>query len=371
VSGDVKSSKKKRPQRDSPALLGLRAIWVWTGILFVPIVVALTVLVPLALTTKSATVDMSAVTYRASFALLGQKNGSEQVELVRSLPAASVTLIGRGAVEIAPSRLEDARTGVPIRAETLKLSPHANGWVEFKADGDRILLSELLVEAASPVDLTREGTNLQIKVQPRERAQGKISLNGSSTLIVMDCDITDKDGKRLDAIEGQQQPRFRLGPGTQPVLLNSSTPVDLRLEVDENDKDFKGSFGDNLSVNHLAFPPGSRSTTIPVQSATIGFRNLNRPNVVVQAGFVRLHPADVFEVIAIGSHSGALDLRVSGAVRSLNTGALPGREELPTLLEWLYHDQTLAMVAGILLWVSGTVVAAIKLMSVYGEGERS
>jgi hypothetical protein len=223
------------------------------------------------------------------------------------------------------------------------------------------------VQTGSRVDLSTGDGQLQIEIHPLERTQGKVSLNGSSLVTTMDCDITDENGKTIAGTQEQQQSRFRLTPSSRPVLLNSSKPLDLRVMLAENDQEFAGSFGDSLRVSHVAFPPGDRSTAIPIRSGSISFRKMNKASLTLQSGFLKFAPDDILDILAIGMESGALDLRGSGTVRSLTTGSAPGTEELPSVLEWLYRDQRLGMIIVIVLWIIGAAAGVMRFVGSKGK----
>jgi hypothetical protein len=135
------------------------------------------------------------------------------------------------------------------------------------------------------------------------------------------------------------------------------------LLAPDEDKDLHGAFGNFLAIARLEFPPGEGSSPIPVTAGSIRFRDVDKKDLKVEKSFIVVSPSDTFDLVAITGVRGALDLTFSGTATSLKIGKAPDPEpeELPNLLEWIYHDQQLGLIAGALVWASGTVLASLNL----------
>jgi len=114
----------------------------------------------------------------------------------------------------------------------------------------------------------------------------------------------------------------------------------------------------------LSFPPGSEESPLPIMEGSVTFRDVEKSAVNLKSSFLAIPSHDMLDLVTIGAKSGALEVRASGRVQSVKAGGAPEPEdeELPTLLEWLYHNERLGIIIGILVWVSGTVLGALKLV---------
>jgi hypothetical protein len=349
-------------------LSGVWAIWRSLLVMLLPATIALLIVVPLALLTKSAHVDIHVVTHRAAFTLLEGWQSGQDVELLHSAQVNGVRL-WIDSLELSPKELIDEdRSGPAINTPRIQLrsrqDPHSNHWVEFKTKADTLLLSEIRLTTVSKVEIYKNADTVKLGMVPRDRVTGEISLNGPVSLIVNDYDIFDSEGRPLSGLEDDQQ-HFGLTPAVDPVHFYSKEKrVDLELELSGKEENFLGTFSDFLLVRGLAFPPGEGETAVPIEEGSVGFRDIEKPPIDLKSSFLGIPGDDVMEIVTIGAKSGALDLTASGRVRSLKTGRVPrpDNEELPNLLDWLYHNQKLGIIIGILVWVSGTVLGAVKLL---------
>jgi len=348
-------------------LSGMRALWQSFLLTLLPAAIALLVVVPLALLTKSANVDIHVVTHRASFTLLEGWQSGQDVELLHSAQVKRVHL-WIDSLELSPKELIDEdRNGAAITTPRIQLrsrqDPHSNHWVEFEAKTGTLVLSEIRLTAISKVEIYKNAETVKLEMAPRDRVTGEISLNGPVSLNVNDYEIFDSEGRRLSGVEDDQQ-HFEFTPAIDPIHFSSKERVDLQLEVSGKEENFLGMFSDFLLVRRLVFPPGSGETALPIEEGSVGFRDIQKPRIELKASFLEIPRDDVMEIVTIGAKSGALDVTASGRVRSLKTGMVPGpdNEELPNLLEWLYQNQKLGIIIGVLVWVSGTVLGAVRLV---------
>jgi hypothetical protein len=182
-------------------------------------------------------------------------------------------------------------------------------------------------------------------------------------VIANDCQIFDGEGRQLPGFENDQQ-HLALTSAVDPVHFDSNGMVALELDTSVKDEEFLGAFSNFLRVRELVFPPGDGEAPLPIEEGSVVFRDIERPPIGLKSSFLVIPGDDVMEIATIGAKSGALDLTASGTVRSLKRGAVPepDHEELPNLLDWLYHNQKLGIIIGILVWVSGTVLGAVKLV---------
>jgi hypothetical protein len=363
---------------DSFLFAGLRALLQSLLVMALPATVALLIVVPLALSTKSAFVDVHVVAHRVSFTLLEGWHSGQDVELLHSIPVKRVRL-SVDSLEISPKELiDEERSGTAIDSQTIQFRPrqdaHSDYWVEFKTKADSALVSEIRLTAGSQVEIYRQDDTLGLGIlpKPKDRVSGDISLNGPASVIVNDCQIFDGEGRRISGFENDQQ-HLALTSAVDPVHFNSEGKVDLELDVSVKEEEFLGAFSPFLRVRELVFPPGDRENPLPIDEGSVIFRDIQKAPIDLKSSFLEIPGDDVMEIATIGGKSGALDLRVFGTVRSLKTGAAPepDNEELPSLLDWLYHNQRLGVIVGVLVWVSGTVLGAVKLVGELKKSGRS
>lgn len=342
-------------------LLGLRALWQSLLLLLIPSAIALLVVIPLARITKSAEVDMHLVTHRVSFTLLKGWNSGLDVELLGEVPVKGLT-VWTDSIEIVAAELIDDRSGAEIGAKTIQLSPHKDGWVRFKTDTGGLRVSNIRVTSGSVVELSKESQAFGLRISPKDRIQGEISLTGPVKLIAQDCDIVDDGGKPLGLQDGLQQ-RFSLKVATNQMHIDSSKDVDFQMDLSGEEKDFAGALSEFLQVRDLAFPAGTGAAAVPIEEGSVTFRGVEKPALDLKSAFLKIPGDDVLSIVTIEAKSGALELTASGRIGSLKAGKVPepDDEELPNLLDWLYHNQKLGVIIGILVWISGTVFGAVKL----------
>lgn len=357
-----------RVSRKAFLLLGMRAVGKCLLVMLIPAALALFIVIPLGMRTKSAGVDVHIVTHRASFTLLSGWRSGQDVELLQSVAVKSVH-IWIDSLEIPAQGVTQDRSKSAINARTILLRsrPHSSPWVEFKTETEvpltnYPLVSHLQSTAGSTVEITAKDDKLYLKMTPRDRIQGEISLNGPASMIVNDFEVLG-DGKPLAGLEEEQQPSFHLTDAADPVRFESNQKVELQLDL-TGKANLLGAFSDFLRVKDLNFPLGNGETAIPIVDGSVAFRGIERTALDLKSSFLSIPGDNVMDIVTIGANSGALELTASGKVRSLKTGKVPGPddEELPNLLDWLYHNQKLGIIFGVLAWISGTVFGAVKLV---------
>jgi hypothetical protein len=353
-------------------LLSVRALWQSFLLILIPASIALLIVIPLASVTKSAGVDVDVVTHRVGFTLLSSQWSGQEIELLHAVSVRRMR-VWVDSLEILPKELIEERSGTAIRAGTVRFrgEPHSKPWVEFKAIASCPLcprVEEVRLTSGSHVELSKDGDTLTLGLGPRlvpqGRIQGEISLNGPVDLVAQDCQVLDNKGGPLAGLEERQQQRFRLTPGLDPVTLDSSGPVKLELDVTGEEKDFVGTFSDLLDVKDVKFPPGNGESPVPIVNGSVVFRGVEKATLNLEASFLAIPSEDVLNLVTIGAKSGALEVSASGRVGSLKAGRVPDPEDeyLPSLLEWIYDNERLGIIIGILVWVSGTVFGALKLV---------
>jgi hypothetical protein len=357
--------------KPQPLVLEMRIVWRLFLFTLIPTTIALLVAICLSLITKSAEVETHLVTHSASFTLLSDWHSGQEIEFVRSLPVKRVRLwidsveLSAGTIAADQGPVTKAQT-VLLRSHAIEKDPHTHAWVEFKTDHDAIVVSQIRLFAGAKVTISKVGQTLQLQVVPgtvMSRIQGNISLNGPTTMIVQDFEMTT-DGKEIGVAGGGQQ-RFRITDPIDPLRFETTERVDLQLDISGKDEEVLGAFSDFLRVRDLSFPFGSGDTAIPIEEGSVTFRGIDKPTLDLKSGFLTIPCDDNMDIVTIGAKSGMLDLTMSGRTRSLKTGKVPDpdNEELPNLLSWLYHNQQLGIIFGVLVWVSGTVFGAVKLAS--------
>lgn len=348
--------------------LGVRTLWQSLLLILFPIAVALLVIIPLAMLTKSASVDIHVLTHGASFVLLEGWHEGREIELLHSISAKRVRL-SINSLEVPAKELmthDDRNKGV-VKSQSVRLSsnndPHSNPWAEFRTEGDDLLVNQVRLPTGSKVEVAKEDDTVRIRMVPKGLLKGEISLNGPVTLIANDYQVVAQENKELSRFQDQE--KFQLTPTDSPLVFASKERVDLELHLNGREENLLGAFSDFLRVSGLNFPAGNGETAVPIAEGTVVFRNFQKPPIDLKSSFVAIPADDAVEIVTVSGRSGILDFSVSGNVGSLKTGRIPDpdHEELPNLLDWLYHNEQLGVVIGILAWISGTVIAAIKLLT--------
>jgi len=349
-------------------LLTLRILWQSALLLLVPGLIGLVVVVPLALVTKSALVEVQVITNDVDFTLLAGSESGQEVNLLQSVRAQQVTVTANSVRVPVAELIEKDQNRTVLRGGSVEFRAERRTSVcevEFEADKGELSLQDVRSRAGSQVHLYRKDDEVRIDITPRELVEGRILLPDRVSLAATGCSVLNADGSAVPGLPESPQRRFILQPGASSVEIASPVKTTLRAQLSSNeDQELPGAFSEFLRIADLTFSPGPYGTLIPVRQGVVRFRTLDKKDLEFENGFLNVPQQDTFDLVAMSGKAGALDLTLSGIASSLKVGKTPhpAPEELPDLLEWLYHQQQLGLIAGALVWISGTVLAAVNLL---------
>src|SRR5215471_2009198 len=336
-------------------------LWQAAALMLVPSLIALLVVIPLSQITKSAGIDAELLANHASFKLMSGLRGGREVTLLSSMKVKTVWL-NIDAITIPAGVLTDERSGKVVTRDAVEFRFPKDGLITL-SDDDGIVVQQIRLEGESAVDLVKEGQNFDIAITPSDRVRGQIVLGAHTKVYATNCELFDESGNPMAGLEPHLQQRFILNrkPGT--VIVDSAKGVVFGMELAHPQDQFSGGISQFMQVSNLAFPLRADVDSAPVRSASVAFWGLDREPFSTKSVFVQVPGDDPLDVVSLSGKNGGLDIGVSGFVHSLKIGKSTGseQEQLPNLLNWIYHDQKLGIIFGILVWVSGTVLASVKL----------
>jgi hypothetical protein len=346
-----------------------RILWQSLLLLFVPAALALIVVVPLAFVTKSIRIEAEAVTSQVSFNLIEGSNGGQDVALLQSVRGSQISILTKS-IEIPVRKLVDKDQGKSVLendAVEFRTDPQNSTEsceTEFAENQEPIYLQAVRLRPGSTVFLRRNDDELFIELTPKELVEARIALPESDvSLTATNCLIVDKNGKALSGLTESPQHRFTLDAPSQVEIASNDKTVFRILLAPAEDKDLQGAFGSYFPVDHLQFPPGTGPSAVPIAQGFVRFREIDKQDVKLDKSFVQLSSGDPFEVTSLNGNHNSLDMAFTGIASSVKIGKAPSSnpEELPDLLDWIYRNQKLGLIAGALVWASGTVLASLNL----------
>jgi hypothetical protein len=354
-------------KRSSFFFLPIRVLWQSLLLFLIPSTIAILIVVPLMLWTKSAHIEMWLVTSNITFSLVRGWQSGQDVEFLKSAPAREVK-VWIDSIEVdAEELIEERRKAHVLREDRVSFRRRdEDSWVAFRSLDGELTLASVYVGRGSKVALWRRSKKIGLVLEPNGQLEGKISFAGFKvSMYVYNYEIVRANGEPLLNLPPSPQQRFLLR--TEPTSLVFSSSKKVKVEVDlarGDDKDFPGTFSEYLRVKAVRFLPGSGEAAVPIKEGWVRFRNLEKAQLDLQSDFVKIPEDDVLDLVTIRSKSGALELLLSGDVDSLRIGKAPEPEGemLPSLLEWLYHHQKLGIIIGALVWLSGTILGAVNLL---------
>ena len=353
------------PSKYEPLLASARVLWQTGMFMLVPALVAMAIVVPLAFVTKSLPVDLELAAHSVAFTLTSPPDDPGPIEFLRSVSAKAVTL-STDSIDIFARQVVDAGSSSKLAAHFVRLRPRDRGWVKLmKGEHEPLLLSQLELTSGSHVQLSQAGQQLTLQLTPAERLRVEISAADRVVVVVVhDTEILDANNTSIVPADDSTQHILRVTL-SQPIVLSTTHPTELRAELASPDAASVGAWGNSFQVNHLSFPAGNREAAEAVRRADIAVIGAKVQPATDRVHYVTLAHDDVLEVAKIGSCSGVLCLTASGRLHSLLAGQTPRSQVqlLPSVLDWVYNNQQVGLLAGILIWVSGVVLAAVKLFA--------
>ena len=346
--------------------LGLKVIGQTLWILLIPILIATILLGVLGFFTKSLSVDMHIVTNNIGFTILSAWRSGQDIALLKSLQTQKIRIwidsIGLHAKQLLDERNQD----LLLKDASVFFRAKDGGWIAFASKSHDLHLLSMYITNGSTVNLSRrrEILALHLVPAPHGRAEATLNLPGPEIYVYSyNCEIVDENGEFVSGLAPGPQQRFILRPLKPSVTLVSTSEVEFEVDFPHGDNhSLLGVFSRYLQIKDVTFFPRGDEIPRAIERGSLSFHGHNKDPLDLGSLFVRIPAKNRLDLVSISTTTGYLDLVLSGQVNSLRAGRVPEpkNQVLPSWLEWIYQHNRLGIIIGLLVWLSGVIVAAIS-----------